>query len=131
MEELDLKELLNLFWSKIFQILLIVIITTGIGVIYTFGFTTPKYSASTTLVLTGAETTSDAASNSITATDVTLNSKLVSTYRELVRSKKILRQVILGGADLTEDETYIMDYNGDGKVALYDAFQFLRQVILS
>lgn len=106
MEELDLKELLNLFWSKIFQILLIVIITTGIGVIYTFGFTTPKYSASTTLVLTGAETTSDAAaSNSITATDVTLNSKLVSTYRELVRSKKILRQVISNlNIDANEEE---------------------------
>ena len=105
MEEWDLKELLNLFWSKIFQILLIVIITTGIGVIYTFGFTTPKYSASTTLVLTGAETTSDAASNSITATDVTLNSKLVSTYRELVRSKKILRQVISNlNIDANEEE---------------------------
>ena len=55
MEELDLKELFSLFLSKIFQIILIVIITTGIGVIYTFGFTTPKYSSSTTLVLTGSE----------------------------------------------------------------------------
>ena len=106
MEELDLKELLNLFWSKIFQILLIVIITTGIGVIYTFGFTTPTYSSSTTLVLTGAETASDAdAANSITTTDITLNSKLVSTYRELVRSKKILRQVISNlNIDANEEE---------------------------
>ena len=44
MEELDLKELLSLFWSKIFQIIVIVLITTGVGIIYTYGFTTPKYS---------------------------------------------------------------------------------------
>ena len=54
MEELDLKELLSLFWSKIFQIIVIVLITTGVGIIYTYGFTTPKYSSSTTLVLTGS-----------------------------------------------------------------------------
>ena len=57
MEELDLKELLSLFWSKIFQIIVIVLITTGVGIIYTYGFTTPKYSSSTTLVLTGSEKT--------------------------------------------------------------------------
>ena len=45
MEELDLKELLSLFWSKIFQIIVIVLIIAGIGVIYTYGFTVPKYSA--------------------------------------------------------------------------------------
>ena len=49
MEELDLKDLFNLFLSKIFQIILIVIIATGIGVVYTMGFTTPKYTSSKTL----------------------------------------------------------------------------------
>ena len=92
MEELDLKELFNLFLSKIFQIILIVIIATGIGVIYTMGFTTPKYSSSTTLVLTGSNDTSS--ENSITTTDITLNSKLVSTYSEVVTSKSVLDQVI-------------------------------------
>lgn len=106
MEELDLKELLSLFWSKIFQIIVIVLIVTGVGVIYTYGFTTPKYSSSTTLVLTGSETsTSSDATNSITTTDITLNSKLVSTYSELVKSSKVLRQVISNlGIDVNEDE---------------------------
>lgn len=95
MEELDLKELFSLFWSKIFQIILIVILFAGIGVIYTIGFTTPMYSSSTTLVLTSAEQEHGTDStNSITTTDVTLNSKLVSTYSELVKSKNVLRQVI-------------------------------------
>ena len=106
MEELDLKELLSLFWSKIFQIIVIVLITTGVGIIYTYGFTTPKYSSSTTLVLTGSEKKAGTDSaNSITTTDVTLNSKLVSTYSELVKSSKVLRQVISNlGIDVNEEE---------------------------
>ena len=95
-----------MFWSKIFQIIVIVLITTGVGIIYTYGFTTPKYSSSTTLVLTGSEKTAGTDSvNSITTTDVTLNSKLVSTYSELVKSSKVLRQVISNlGIDVNEEE---------------------------
>ena len=50
MEELDLKELFELFVSKWLQILLIIIIFAGIGVVYTMGFVKPKYTANTTLV---------------------------------------------------------------------------------
>lgn len=105
MEELDLKELLNLFWSKIFQIILIVVITTGIGLIYTFGFTTPKYSSTTTLLLAGSEQSSgEDTKNAITTTDVTLNSKLVSTYSEIVKSSTVLRRVISNlGIDIGEE----------------------------
>ena len=104
MEELDLKELLNLFWSKIFQIILIVIITTGIGIIYTFGFTTPKYSSTTTLLLAGSEQSTGDAKNAITTADVTLNSKLVSTYSSIVKSRTVLREVISNlGIDIEEE----------------------------
>lgn len=92
MEELSLKELFDLFMSKIFQILIIVIVFIGIGVVYTLGFVEPKYSAKTTLVLAsagGSET-----SNAITTTDVNLNSKLVSTYSEIVRSDAVVGTVI-------------------------------------
>ena len=95
MEELDLKELFSIFWSKKVQIILIVLIFIALGVIYTVGFTTPMYSSSTTLVLAGAESGSESeTTNSITTTDITLNSKLVSTYSVLVRSKDVLSQVI-------------------------------------
>ena len=105
MEELDLKELLDLFWSKIWQMMMIVIIAGGIGVIYTLGFVTPKYTSLTKFVLTGAESTSGTFSNAITTTDVTLNSKLVPTYRDLIESSKVLRQVITNlEVDITEEE---------------------------
>ena len=97
MEELDLKELFNIFWHKKSEILLIVLIFGVIGVIYTMGFVTPMYSASTTLVLASSgknENLPDTGITTSTATEVTVNSKLVSTYSELVKSKNILRQVI-------------------------------------
>ena len=97
MEELDLKELFEIFWSKKVQIILIVLIFMVIGIIYTMGFVTPVYTSSTTLVLAtsnGENQSTTNTTNSITTTDITLNSKLVSTYSVLVRSKDVLGQVI-------------------------------------
>lgn len=102
MEELDLKELVMLFWNKRVKILLIVGIFIAIGVIYTVGFVTPVYTSSTTLLLATSGNSSD---NTITTTDITLNSKLVSTYSTLVQSKSVLRQVISNlGINLDEEE---------------------------
>ena len=96
MEELDLKELFSLFWNKKVQIILIVLILIVIGIIYSYGFVTPVYTSSTTLVLATSETSGqqETADTSITTTEITLNSKLVSTYSELVKSKNVLRQVL-------------------------------------
>ena len=105
MEELDLKELFSIFWSKKVSIILIVLIFITLGVIYTIGFTIPKYTSSTTLLLAGSESTAGETTNSITTTDVTLNSKLVSTYSVLVRSKDVLNQVISNlGMDISWED---------------------------
>lgn len=95
MEELDLKELISIFWSKKTQIILIVAIFMVIGVIYTIGFVTPVYQSSTTLILAKSDSNEGTTKNSdtITTTEVTLNSKLVSTYSELVKSKNVIREV--------------------------------------
>ena len=104
MEELDLKELLMLFWNKKVKILLIVAIFMLIGVIYTIGFVTPVYTSSTTLLLGKSESTTGK-TDTITTTDITLNSKLVSTYSTLIKSKTVLRQVISNlGINISEDE---------------------------
>ena len=102
MEELDLKELLTLFWNKKVKILLIVAIFALIGIIYTIGFVTPTYTSSTTLILASSGSTT---SNTITTTDITLNSKLVSTYSLLVQSKSVLGPVISNlGINVGEEE---------------------------
>ena len=104
MEELDLKELFQIFWNKKIQIILIIAIFMVIGVIYSIGFVTPMYTSYTTLLLVKGEE-ENAKSDSITTTDLTLNSKLVSTYRELIKSKDVLRQVISNlNIDVNEED---------------------------
>lgn len=105
MEELDLSQLLKLFWNNKIQILLIVLIFMVLGVIYTMCFVEPVYTSYTTLLLaTEQGANSSGGSQSITATDITLNSKLVATYGKLVESDKVLNQVISNlGLDITAD----------------------------
>ena len=104
MEELNLKELFNVFWSRKLQIILILLIFFVLGIIYTVAFTVPMYSSSTTLVLASAGSENINTNTSITATEITINSKLVSTYSEIVKSKNILREVILNlGINIEED----------------------------
>lgn len=106
MEEIDIKELFGILWKKKIHIILSILIFALIGVIYTLGFTVPKYSSSITLVLASSSKTDNGIdSKGITTTDVTINSKLVSTYSELVKSKNVLRQVISNlGIDVDEDD---------------------------
>ncbi len=95
MEELDLKELFMIFWNKKVQIVLIVAIFCVIGVIYTIGFVTPVYTSSTRILLVGQNSDeTDSTQDTITTTDLTLNSKLVSTYSKLITSKDVVRKVI-------------------------------------
>ena len=105
MEELDLKELLLVFWEKKVEIILIIAIFATIGVAYSLRFVTPTYKASTTLLL-ATNASSGTEGTSITTTDMTLNSKLVSTYSELVKSSnKIIRTVISNlNLNISEDE---------------------------
>ena len=91
MEELDLKKLFTMFWSKKIQILVIIIVFALVGAIYTLGFTMPVYSARTTLLLATQQISSE--NSGQMSTEVTLNTKLVSTYSELIKSNDVLREV--------------------------------------
>lgn len=105
MEELDLKQLVNIFWNKRLQVISIILIFLMIGIIYTFMFITPKYKSYTSLVLAKSDNVSGetADTGTITQTDITLNQKLVSTYSELIKSKNVLREVIKN-LNINEDE---------------------------
>lgn len=105
MEELDLKELIQIFWEKRVQIILIVAIFIVIGLIYTMGFVKPKYKSETSLLL-ATNSSSQSNSDGITINDLNINSKLVSTYSDMVKKgNKIPREVIKNlGIDLQEDD---------------------------
>ena len=94
MEELDLKELFSMFWNKKAEIVLITLILMVIGVVYSYFFITPVYTAKTDLVLVQSSSTVSQTGNSgITSTDITMNSKLVSTYSELIKRNAVFGQV--------------------------------------
>lgn len=104
MEEIELSELFKLIWEQKFKIILIIAIFIILGVGYTFYFVTPKYTSSTTLILASASSSSSD-SATITSNDLTINSKLVSTYSELIKSKRVLEKVITNlRFDISEDE---------------------------
>ena len=104
MEELDLKELFKVIWDEKVQEILIIAIFLVLGIMYTFGLKVPKYSASTTLVLAQSDK-NKVTENTITTADITINSKLVSTYSELIKSKNVLRQVKANlNIDVNEDD---------------------------
>lgn len=86
MEEIDLKELFEFFMSKISLLIVITVSVCLLGSMYGLFLQTPMYSSYTTVVLSSE--------NTITQTDVTLNKNLVNTYAEIVKSRRVLDQVI-------------------------------------
>ena len=93
MEEINLKDLLDYFISKLYWIISILLVVLLIGVIYLTFIQKPKYEAYTTLVLNRVIDKNNE-SAALTQTDLLINQKLVSTYREIIKSRPILRETI-------------------------------------
>lgn len=106
MEEINIKELFDFFVSKLRIIIIVTLIVVLLGAMYSLFLKTPVYESMTTLVLTGTTQSSGANANAaITSNDINLNSKLVSTYREVIKSKTVLKDVINTlGLDYTVSE---------------------------
>lgn len=117
MEELDLKELISYFWTKKLYILLITVLILFIGCIYTFSIQKPVYKSDTTILLTKESDTS-----SITSNDIALNQKLVNTYREIIKSRKVMGRVI-NNLDLSYD---ISELNSKVTVASINETEIIK-----
>ncbi len=112
MEELDIIEILYALKKKLKYIIATVIIFAVAGLIYSKFLVTPMYRASTTFVLskstdntTNTQINGNIDSEAITQNDVTLNSKLVSTYSVIIKSKTIAKEVINTlGLNMSVDE---------------------------
>lgn len=99
-EEIDLKEIVNMFWDRKWIIIVFTIIFALLGFIYSKYMIKPDYKATASLLLTRTDTDN----NGITQTDINLNQKLVSTYKELIKTNKILGRVIDNtGINITEE----------------------------
>ena len=92
MEEINIKDFFD-YYKKytILVVMVVLLFILGIG-LYDKVFKTPLYSTYTTLVLVKDETTDSV--DTISQSDIILNQKLVSTYREIIKSRLVLDQVI-------------------------------------
>lgn len=90
MEEIDLKELFEFIKGKIGLLLIITVSVCLVGCIYGLFIQKPMYKSDTTVILAG----SDSSSASITQGELALSKSLVDTYAEIVKSRRVLDQVI-------------------------------------
>lgn len=96
MEELDLKEICNIFYKRKVGMIIILMLTIAIGCIYSFFIVKPEYTSYTTLLMVPVDIgeLKETDDETITKTVFMLNSKLVETYSELIRKKDILKEMI-------------------------------------
>lgn len=101
MEEINIKDLFEFFLSKIKIVILVTLVAVLVGAVYSLFFQDPVYESTTRLVLTGTTQATGTVNNNqgidggtITQNDLNLNAKLVATYREIIKSKTVLKDVI-------------------------------------
>ena len=113
MEELDIIEVLYALKKRIKYIVISVVVCALAGLLYSKFVVVPMYKSSTTFVLSKSTDEKDNISKentvndsqAITQNDITLNSNLVSTYSEIIKSKTIAKEVINSlGLDTTISE---------------------------
>lgn len=88
-EEIDLKEVLNYFKSRIAWIIITVLLVVAVGNVYRIFTRKPLYKSETSIVLVNNSSTANSS-----YTDLQVNKNLVSTYSEIIKSRKVLEPVI-------------------------------------
>jgi chain length determinant protein len=101
MEEFNISEFIKYYFSLIVIVILFIILGAVGSWYYTDYIQVPMYKSQTSLVLTRAGDST----GSITQNDISLNKNLVATYREIIKSRRILSNVISNlNLDITEKE---------------------------
>lgn len=101
MEEFNISEFIKYYFSLIVIVILFIILGAVGSWYYTDYIQVSMYKSQTSLVLTRAGDST----GSITQNDISLNKNLVATYREIIKSRRILSNVISNlNIDITEKE---------------------------
>lgn len=90
MEDINLREVFSYFLTKLKFILIFIAIIIILGNVVTLCTRKPMYHSNTTLVLVSGKS----GNGTVTTSDIQLSKNLVSTYSEIIKSRKILSQVI-------------------------------------
>ena len=93
MEEINIKDLLMYFVKKIPVIAMVSFVMLAVGMLYSVLIKQPLYYGDVTLILVQENKNYNQNSN-LTQNDIALNQKLVTTYSEIIKSKRVLNRVI-------------------------------------
>lgn len=94
MKELTIQDLFIIFVENIKAIILTIILFILLAVGYTKFLVTPMYESSTKIILVNSEEDKSGDKVEITTSDIALNQKLVSTYSEIITSRKVVQRTI-------------------------------------
>lgn len=87
MEEINLIEVFEYFKNKLFWIIASILVVLVLGNIFTLATRVPMYRSNTTILLVGQN-------EQFNQNDISLNTSLVNTYTEIIKSRRVLSQVI-------------------------------------
>lgn len=93
MEEINLMQLFNYYLKKLPIIIITVIVAIILGICYIEYIQVPMYHGTTTIILV-QKSSGDEENINITQNELTVNEKLVSTYSQIIKSRRVLNQVI-------------------------------------
>jgi capsular polysaccharide biosynthesis protein len=110
MEDIDINQLIDYFKPKLIYVLFAMALAFCLSSIYVNRFRVPEYTNSTTILLVQTSETSQ-----INSSDITLNKSLITTYAEIIKSKRILSQVI-DKLNLSMDYSELVSKIGVGEV---------------
>ena len=90
-EVIDLREYLSIIKKKWFIIAILCVVCVAASAVYSFFIAKPVYQAETTLIV---KTEKTEGTNSLSNDQVMVSQKLALTYGEIIKSRKVLDEVI-------------------------------------
>ena len=90
-EDIDIKRIFDIIFSKKIFIILIIILSITLGYVYSYYYKQPEYKSSVTILLVADENKAD---KELTQTDLNINTSLISTYSSIAKSTNVMQKTI-------------------------------------
>lgn len=90
-EDIDIKRIFNIIFSKKILIILIITLSITLGYVYSYYYKQPEYKSSATILLVADE---NKANKELTQTDLSINTSLISTYSSIAKSTNVMQKTI-------------------------------------
>ena len=91
MEEINLKELFNYYLKKLPIIIIVTVVFIVMGMVYVNKIQVPMYHGTTTIIL--VQKNDDKNNSNAYQNELNINQRLVSTYSQIIKSRRVLDQV--------------------------------------